>query len=155
MERTYLEKFELRPLCQTMLKGGSVFQVSIQTDRSPSGDMRIPFFQTNVMNNCEVFVRTVRSLSEKRSLKRAEIIHAGRFCWICHSRSGAVLPDGPFHGQFRNVLPFFDCAGHEKPHLAILWNFAIFLAIFLVCHCKITFSSNILSFFDGLHVTHY
>ena len=50
------------------------------------------------------------------------------------------LPDWPFHGQFRKILPFFNCAGHEKTHLAILCHF-------LVCHCKIKVSSNILSFY--------
>jgi len=52
------------------------------------------------------------------------------------------LPDWPFHGQFRKIWPFLNWAGHEKTHLAILQN----LAIFLVCHCKIKFSLNIFSF---------
>ena len=30
------------------------------------------------------------------------------------------LPDWPFHGQFRNIWPFFNCAGHEKTPLPIL-----------------------------------
>jgi len=45
------------------------------------------------------------------------------------------LPDWPFHGQFRKIWPFFDCAGDEKTHLAISQN----LAIFSVRHCKIKF----------------
>ena len=50
-------------------------------------------------------------------------------------------------GQFQNIWSFFDCAGHEKTHLAILWN----LAIFSVCCCKIKFSLNILFF--GIFLT--
>jgi len=50
------------------------------------------------------------------------------------------LPEWPFHGQFRKIWPFFNCAGHEKN------AFGHFLAIFSVCHCKIKFSLNILSF---------
>ena len=26
----------------------------------------------------------------------------------------AGLPDWPFYGQFRNIWPFFNCAGHKK-----------------------------------------
>ena len=56
------------------------------------------------------------------------------------------LPDWPFHGQFRKIWPYLNCAGHEKTHLAILQNLANFLAIFVVCHCKIKFSLNIFFF---------
>jgi len=51
-----------------------------------------------------------------------------------------------FHGQFQKIWPFLKCAGYEKTHLVILYNLATFLAIFSVCHRKIKFSLNILSF---------
>jgi len=31
---------------------------------------------------------------------------------------GRVARLWPFHGQFRKVWPFFECAGYEKTHLS-------------------------------------
>ena len=45
------------------------------------------------------------------------------------------LPDWPIHRQFRKIWPYFNCADHEKKHLAIFSN----------CHSKVKFSLNILS----------
>jgi len=56
--------------------------------------------------------------------------------------SASGLPDWPFHGQFRKIWPFLTALAMKKRHLAILQN----LAIFSVCHCKIKFPLNILSF---------
>jgi len=49
------------------------------------------------------------------------------------------LPDWPFHGQFRKIWPFLNWAGHEKTHLAILQNLAIFWPFFWFVTVKLSF----------------
>ena len=64
---------------------------------------------------------------------------------LCWRGAKAGLPDWPFHSQFRKIRPFFNCAGHEKTCLAILYHWAIFWPFFgLSLWNKV--SLNILSF---------